>query len=76
MAKITITIEDQDNGRVKVTANPTFEAMATMASIDSKDTTPAHGYAIRVIREVLKLSKELKQKGSSPILLPGLERRQ
>lgn len=68
MAKVTITIEDEPSGTVKVTANPSF---STMMSIDvsGHGLTRAHGYAMAALLRMVKLSEE---KGSPIIKIPGI----
>jgi hypothetical protein len=58
MAKIVITIEDNPQGGVKVTSNPTFETMAKMVNSGGHDVTSAHGYALKMVNAALKTSKE------------------
>lgn len=56
MAKITITIEDLPNGKVKVVADPSFETMASMI-VSGENMTSAHGYAMTCIKAVRQESK-------------------
>lgn len=56
MAKITITIEDSENDKVKITASPTFETMAMMVN-SGEQMTSAHGYALAMINAARRESK-------------------
>jgi hypothetical protein len=66
MAKITITIEDTPQGKVKVVADPTFETMAKMIA-SGNPVTSAHGYALTMIRAV---REESKRQEPTSILIP------
>lgn len=70
MAKITITIEDTPNDKVKVVANPTFETMAKMTN-SGEDMTSAHGYAMLVLRTI---REESKKQGPIRMLIPKIGR--
>lgn len=56
MAKCTITIEDTHNGRVKVTADPTFEMLMAM-DISGSKLTAAHGYLFAALNRIQEVSK-------------------
>jgi len=58
MAKIVISIEDTPDGKVKVDCNPTFETMMAMDLSSPGSITSAHGYAFKMINEVLRVSKQ------------------
>jgi hypothetical protein len=56
MAKIVITIEDNDNGRVRVKSTPSCQDIAGMAqSGDAK--SPAYGYAVALLNRALDISQ-------------------
>lgn len=57
MAKITITIEDTFDGKVKVVSDPTFMTMASMVN-SGESMKSSHGYALAVIKRIRELSKE------------------
>lgn len=71
MAKITITIEDTAQNKVKVVCNPTFETMAKMVVSGGEDVTSAHGYAIKCINAV---REESKLADPTKIWLPKVKR--
>lgn len=57
MAKITITVEDiPGSDKVKIVAEPNFMTIMKM-DISGNQLTPAHGYALRMMNEALRLSK-------------------
>lgn len=65
MAKITITIEDnQVTGGVKVVSDPSFESMAKMDN-SGEGLTSAHGYALTAINHIRKVAKENTRDRSS-----------
>lgn len=68
MAKVTITIEDLPNGKVRTISNPSFEIMARMAK--SEALTSAHGYAITALKAVQEASH---QQGSLIVKIPKLK---
>lgn len=53
--KITITIEDHENGRVKVDSTPHMTVLAKMAR--ARDITPAGGYALGALAKIIKDSQ-------------------
>jgi len=57
MARITITVEDAADGKVKIEANPTFETVAKMINSGGEDVTAAHGYAMAMINRAREVSK-------------------
>lgn len=57
MAKISITVEDLDGGKVKIESNPTFETVAKMINSGGEDVTAAHGYAMAMINRAREVSK-------------------
>lgn len=70
MAKIVITIEDKENGKVKIVSDPPFGTLAQMIQAGF-ETTSAQGYALRMHRAALEMSKE---QGPSKILIPRIGR--
>lgn len=56
MAKIVISIEDSDNGKVRVVSDPSFEKMAMMDN-SGHGMTAAHGYALACINVIRTISK-------------------
>lgn len=69
MARIVITIEDNQEGGVKVVSNPNFETMMKM--VQSGETlTSAHGYALHALNSIRKESK--KQESVTRIIVPRL----
>lgn len=67
MAKITLTIEDQSNGKVKVDCSPTFESMMLLAKNGKLESS--HGYAFSAIRAI---REESKKQGPSIIKVPRI----
>lgn len=66
MAKVVLTIEDIDGGKVKVECTPNFQTMGMIAK-SGNELTSAHGYALRCIRAINEAAKE---SGPLKILLP------
>lgn len=56
MAKITITIEDSPDGRVKVVSNPSIETMLKM-EVSGEKLTAAYGYAFNCLNTFRQISK-------------------
>lgn len=56
MAKVTITIEDLPNGKVKCVSDPSFEKMCRIAK--AEQLTSAHGLAIVALRNVYEVSRK------------------
>lgn len=56
MAKVTITIEDLPNGKVRCVSSPNFETMCRMAK--AEQLTSAHGLAIVALRNVHEAGRE------------------
>lgn len=69
MAKITITIEDIGNGKVRAVMNPTGFTIARMI-MSGEDTTNAHGIAIAALNAILKEQK-LSESGKK-IIIPKI----
>lgn len=70
MAKITISIEDIDGGKVRIVSTPSFETVAKMIN-SGESVSDAHGYALAMLRRAREISKE---KGPIKILIPRLGR--
>lgn len=68
MAKVTITIEDLPNGKVRTVSSPNFETMAKMAKAEA--LTSAHGYAITGLRAIHAASRE---QGNLIVKIPKLK---
>lgn len=66
MAKVVITIEDKDNGKVSIVSDPSFETMAMMSNSGS-ELTSAHGYALCMVRAA---RTEAKAAEPTKILIP------
>ena len=58
MARVTITIEDSPDGKVKIVSDPSFDTIAKM-EISGHSLSAAHGYALVCINAVRKVSKEM-----------------
>lgn len=56
MAKIVITIEDKENGKVKCVSNPSFEEMIKLHAA-KKGLKASHGYALCAINAIRNASK-------------------
>lgn len=57
MAKVTITIEDLVDGKVRTVCDPNFETMIKM-QMSGNDLTAAHGYALKALNAIIRSSKE------------------
>lgn len=57
--KYIITLEDTDNGGVKVTSMPDMKILAAMAR--GRDITPAGAYALGALSKVITDSQKNKQ---------------
>jgi hypothetical protein len=71
MAKITITVEDIANDKVQIVATPGFAEMMGL-EINGSGLTPAHGYALRMLNEAMKLSRS--QDPTNLIQIPKIRR--
>jgi hypothetical protein len=70
MPRVVITIEDKEDGNVKVSSDPNFETMMAM-DISGQKLTNAHGYAMAALLRVRERSKEIGQlNGRSVIHVP------
>lgn len=68
MAKVTITIEDMPNNKVKIEVNPSMEHFfRKIHSGNIDETTSAEGYAIQAINEIRSASKN---KGTQKLFIP------
>ena len=70
MAKVTITITDERDGKVKCVCDPTFETMMKK-NASGNGLTSAEAYAIFMLN---KLREESKRKEPTRILIPRLGR--
>lgn len=61
MAKVSITIEDKDNGKVSVICTPQMSELIGL-EISGQGTTSAQGYAIAALNAIRKISKENQSK--------------
>lgn len=61
MAKVTMVFEDKLDGKVSVTADPSFETMVQM-ELSGHALSSAHGYAILAINAIRKSSQKEKPK--------------
>lgn len=66
MAKVTITLEDSPDGKVKTTVEPNFSTMMKMNQ-SGAGLTSAHAYALFALRMI---SEESKRQAPTPILIP------
>lgn len=57
MSKVTITIEDLPDGKVRTVCTPNFETMIQMQT-SGHDLTPAHGYALKALNAIIQASKQ------------------
>lgn len=72
--KISITIIDEEDGRVRVDSEPHMRVLAKMAR--AKDLTPAAGYALgalaKIIRDSQEQTKEMVKEKFDAGLIPAL----
>jgi len=68
MAKVTISIEDLPNGKVKVVSDPTAETMFKM-KLSGHELTAAHGYAFAALNKIREESRSL---GKLNVLIPRI----
>ena len=77
MAKVTITVEDKNDGsdRVKITCNPTYKQMAqSIIGAHSDGKSNAFGMALAIANFVMSREKRLgagHKKGKTGIWVPG-----
>jgi len=68
LAKVIVTIEDNPDGTVKITAEPNFETIAMKAE-SGNDPTAAETYALLALRKIRDASKKLDAtRGRSSLL--------
>ena len=80
MAKVTVTLTDQENGTVRIDAEPSMPTLAAMHK--AGDASPAQGYGLIALSEVIKTSikeaqakqKEKYKRERSQIILPDSPR--
>lgn len=66
MAKITLTIEDKPDDKVKVVVNPSMETIFKMIE-SGENLTSAYGYAVRAVNSIKEASDE---NGPNKIYVP------
>jgi len=69
MAKITITIEDGENGKIRFISKPSFREIANAVKFKGMRSA-SYKYAIYAINAVLIKSKELEKIEKSGIIIP------
>ena len=74
MAKIVITIQDTESGKVQVDSTPHMRTLAQMARNEA-DLTPAVAYALAALAKIIKdsqdnLRKEVEDKVNRGLLTP------
>lgn len=69
MAKVTITIEDIEGGKVKVKSDPTFETFMKK-QVSGERLTSADGYAMSALNHIRAKSKE--QQGIIKVGVPRI----
>jgi len=75
VSKIVITIQDEENGRVRVDSKPHMQILAKIAR--GGDLTAAEGYALGALAKIIKDSRdnlraEMADKESRGLLTPRL----
>lgn len=70
--KVTITIEDLPNDKVKITCDPTGETLMKMIQ-SGEDVTSAMGYGIGLINRAREISKEADKSGLMKIAMPKVK---
>lgn len=65
--KITISIEDQPLGKVKIVSNPSFKEMVDK-EISGNGLTSAQGYAIALLNFARKISQDNVPNKEIPII--------
>lgn len=61
MAKVTITFEDQPDGKVKVVCEPSFEQMMQFL-VSGSELTASQGYAVNALNSVRQAAQTQKDK--------------
>lgn len=74
--KITIVIEDREDGTVHVDAQPNLMTMVSMTIRGPEATSMAVAYAMKALRQIALDSKAMKEKDrkSQLILPPGFDK--
>ena len=72
MSKITITLEDRNDGRVKVVVNPSLEKIVKSHVKRKTFFTPAEAYTLKAMQAVHEASKKLDKLDESPIIKPTM----
>jgi hypothetical protein len=71
MAKVTISIEDLPNGKVRAVSTPSFEQLIK-GEIAGSDLTSAQGYALKAMNAIREVSKS--NEPTNKILIPKIGR--
>lgn len=61
MAKVTIVIEDREDGFVNIDSTPHFRTLVEIAKDKGRELTPAVSYAMQGIATMIKASQIQKQ---------------
>jgi hypothetical protein len=72
LAKVTVTIEDAPNGRVKIVSTPDFDSMCKMEN-SGNSLTQAESYAFRCLYAIYQFAKEDQATGSNVIKIPKVK---
>lgn len=59
MAKLTITLQDRENGKVHIVSNPTMEKLIHIAKHNRHTMTDAEVYMLVALRRLVEFSGEL-----------------
>ena len=70
MSKITITIEDLGNMKVRTTVDPNMESLLLKCASDGNNATAAEGYAMAAILRIRQISNESAK--DNKIVIPRL----
>jgi hypothetical protein len=73
MAKVTITIEDAPNGKLKVQSTPNFETIMKM-DVAGEVITGALGCGLKIMNFMYQEGEKAKRGHGSPILIPSTRR--
>lgn len=71
MARVTIIVEDQENGHVKIKTTPSIPTLVEIAN--DHNGTPAEHYGFVAIRALVDESKKI-EKDAHHINAPGADR--
>lgn len=69
MAKVTLTIEDLPDGKVKVTSDPKMEVLIKM-EVSGYGLSSAEGYAFACLNKIREISKS--NSADNKIIIPRL----